>query len=52
MPDGWNFCKISFFVIKHTSGSSNKVADALSRINLILQEFQLCVSEFDELKEM
>lgn len=40
------------FVIKHTSGSSNKVANSLTRINLILQVFQFHVLGYDELKEM
>ena len=39
-------------VIKHTSGQSNKVADALSKRNLILQEFQVNVLGFDPLKEL
>jgi hypothetical protein len=29
------------FVIKHTSGKSNKVVDALSRVNLVLQELKI-----------
>ena len=29
------------FVIKHTSGKSNKVVDALSGVNLILQEIKV-----------
>jgi hypothetical protein len=29
------------FVIKHTNGKENKVVDAFSKINLILQEFQV-----------
>jgi hypothetical protein len=40
------------YVIKHTSGKANKVVDALSRINLILQEFQVNTLGFDGLKEM
>jgi hypothetical protein len=40
------------FVIRHISGQSNKVADALSRVNLILHEFQVNVLGFDDLKEM
>jgi hypothetical protein len=39
-------------LIKHTSGKENKVVDALCRINLILQEFQVSTLEFDGLKEM
>jgi hypothetical protein len=37
---GLNFYRILPF-IKHTSGDTNKVVDALSRINLILQELQV-----------
>jgi hypothetical protein len=40
------------FVLKHISGSFNKVADALSRRCLILQEFQVNVLGLDHLKEM
>jgi hypothetical protein len=40
------------FVIKHISGSTNKVADALSRRCLILQEFQVETLGFEHLKEM
>jgi len=40
------------FVIRHISGKSNKVADALSKFNLILHEFQVNILGFDELKEM
>ena len=40
------------FVIKHTSGKENKVVDALSRINFLLQEFQVNTLGFDDLKEM
>ena len=39
------------FVIKHTSGKENKVVDALSRINLFLQEFQVITLGFDGLKQ-
>jgi hypothetical protein len=46
------FMKIFTFVIKHIYGSSNKVVDALSRIILILQEFQVKTLGFDHLKEM
>jgi hypothetical protein len=38
------------FVIKHTSGKTNKVVDALSRINFILQELQVSTLGFDGLK--
>lgn len=40
------------FVIKHKSGQSNKVVDALRGINLILQEFQVSTLGMDELKDM
>jgi hypothetical protein len=40
------------FVIKHISGSANKVTYALSKICLILQEFQVETLGFDHLKEM
>ena len=38
------------FVLKHINGSSNKVADALSRRCLVLQEFQVNVLGFEHLK--
>ena len=38
--------------LKHISGHTNKVADALSRRCLILQEHQVIVLGFDHLKEM
>jgi len=40
------------FVIKHISGKSNRVVDALSRVNLILQEFRVNTLGFDELVAM
>ena len=40
------------FVIKHKSGKSNKVADALSRVSFLLQEFKVGVVGFDEMIEM
>jgi hypothetical protein len=40
------------FVIKHTVGIANKVADALSRRSLIVQEFQVETLGFEHLKEM
>jgi hypothetical protein len=40
------------FVIKHISGSANKVADALSRRSLVIQEFQVKTLGFEHLKEM
>ena len=40
------------FVIKHISRSANKVADALSRRSLVIQEFQVKTLGFEHLKEM
>jgi hypothetical protein len=40
------------FVIKHISGTANKVADALSRKCLLLQEFRVKTLGFDDLREM
>jgi hypothetical protein len=40
------------FVIKHISGTANKVADALSRKCLLLQEFKVKTLGFDDLKDM
>ena len=40
------------FVIKHISGTANKVVDALSRKCLILQEFKVKTLGFNNLKEM
>lgn len=40
------------FVLKHITGQSNKVADALSRRNVLLQENQIQVMGFDFLKEL
>ena len=40
------------FVLKHISGQSNKVEDALSRKNLLIQESQIQVLGFDFLKEL
>jgi hypothetical protein len=40
------------FVIKHISGSANKVADALSRRFLIVREFKVETLGFEHLKEM
>ena len=39
-------------VLKHISGSSNKVADALSRRRLVLQEVQMNVLGLENLKDM
>jgi hypothetical protein len=40
------------FVIKHIVGTTKKVADALSRRSLIVQEFQVETLGFEHLKEM
>ena len=40
------------FVIKHTSGKLKKVVDALSRVNLIMQELQVGVVGFEGMVEM
>jgi hypothetical protein len=40
------------FVIKHISGTSNKVVDALSRKCFLMQEFRVKTLAFDKLKEM
>jgi hypothetical protein len=40
------------FVIKHISGTANKVVDALSRKILLLQEFKVRTLGFDDLKDM
>jgi hypothetical protein len=40
------------FVIKHISGTANKVVDALSRKCLLLQEFKVRTLGFDDLKDM
>jgi hypothetical protein len=40
------------FVIKHISGTTNKVADALRRKCLLLQEFKVKMLGFDDLKDM
>jgi hypothetical protein len=40
------------FVIKHISGTSNKVVDALSRKCLLLQEFRVKTLGFDDLRDM
>ena len=49
----WNeFMKNFTFALKHISGHTNKVVDALSRRYLILQECQVTMLCFDHLKEM
>jgi hypothetical protein len=40
------------FVIKHISGTANKVVDALSRKCLLMKEFRVKTLGFDNLKEM
>jgi hypothetical protein len=40
------------FVIKHISGTANKVADALSRKCLLMQEFRVKTLGFDDLRDM
>jgi hypothetical protein len=40
------------FVIKHISGTANKVADALSRKCLLLQEFRVKTLGFENMKDM
>jgi hypothetical protein len=40
------------FVIKHISGTANKVVDALIRKCLLLQEFRVKTLGFDDLKDM
>jgi hypothetical protein len=40
------------FVIKHISGTANKVVDALSRKCFLMQEFRVKTLGFDNLKEM
>jgi hypothetical protein len=40
------------FVIKHISGTTNKVVDALSRKCLMLQEFRVRTLGFDDLRNM
>jgi hypothetical protein len=40
------------FVIKHISGTANKVVDALSRKTLLMQEFRVKTLGFDDLRNM
>ena len=40
------------FVLRHINGQSNKVADALSRRNVLLQDSQIQVLGFNFLKEL
>ena len=40
------------FVIKHTSGKSNKVVDALSSVSLLLQEIKVSTLGFENLIDM
>jgi hypothetical protein len=44
--------KIFTFIIKHISGTANKVADALSKKCLLMQEFRVKTLDFDNLKDM
>jgi hypothetical protein len=46
------YMKIFTFVIKHISGTANKVFDALSRKCLLLQEFRVKTLGFDDLRDM
>lgn len=40
------------FLIKHISGQSNKVADVLSRISLVVQECKVQILGFEFMKEL
>jgi hypothetical protein len=40
------------FVIRHISGTANKVVDALSRKCLLLQEFRVKTLGFDDLSDL
>ena len=40
------------FVLKHISGRSNRVVDALNRRQLLLKKIQVELVGFDELKNM
>jgi hypothetical protein len=44
--------QIFTFVIKHISGTANKVDDALSRKCLLLQEFRVKTLGFNDLRDM
>ena len=46
------FLKSYTFVLKHRSGKSNRVADALSRRQLLLKKMQIEVVGFKELKNL
>ena len=46
MSSGLNISKISLF-FKHISDQANKIVDALSRRNLIIQESQVQIMGFD-----
>ena len=40
------------FVIKHINGQANKVADALSRRSLVIQECKVQILGFEFMKEL
>ena len=46
------FMKIFTFVIKHIARTTKKVADALNRGSLIVQEIQVDTLGFEHLKEI
>jgi hypothetical protein len=52
MQNGYNLCKILLLLLNTLLGTANKVADALSRRSLIVQEFQVDTLGFEHLKEM
>ena len=53
LKDIWvQFLQNFTFVIKHTSGKSNKVVDALSRVSLILEEIKINSLGFESLINM
>jgi hypothetical protein len=47
-----DFMRNFTFVVKHISGTANKVVDALSRNFFILQEFRVNTLGFENLKDM
>jgi hypothetical protein len=46
------FATILFFILKHKSGTQNKVADALSRRSLLLSTMQVQVVGFNSFKDL